>query len=122
MLSIAVNTILPEESNNEIANFREKIQECVEQELRKIENVEIVDLEKREWNYYMEITFDRTYPIEENSSTLLVKINAHFRSSSITEMGIYYNCLDSYTIDRIPIACELLVEEFMIEVQNRNNR
>ncbi len=112
MLKVAVDTKpQQQESNNEITKFREHIQHGIEQELLTIEDVEIVDRNKREWVYYIEVTFSLCKSSEDNSSQPLARILAQI----VNDKGWVnenYDSVYAYPMDRISTICELFVELF----------
>ena len=112
MLKVSVDTKpRQQELNNEIAQFRERIQQSIEQELHKIGDVKIVDRTEREWVYYIEATFSLCKSSENNPSHLLARIFAQI----VNDKGLVdasYDSVYAYPIDRLPTICELFIELF----------
>lgn len=110
MLKVAVDTKPPQQDfNNEITNFRERIQQCIEQELNNIEDVEIVDRAENEWVYYIEIKFLFRKSIDEHSPQSLANISADIISDKEKKLAGYH-APKAYEINNLPVVCRLIVE------------
>lgn len=112
MLKVAVVTKPPQQgSDNEITKFRAHIQQYIEQELEKIEDVKIVDLTENGWVYYIEITFSLCKSIEDNLSQSKSTISAQIVSANGL-VDTSYNSVLPYTMNRLPVVCATLAELF----------